>query len=72
MLVITRRIGESIVIDGNIQVTVLAQQGGRIRLGITAPDFVRVDREEIHERRCFEEAAEDLVACPHGQGPIYY
>ncbi len=71
MLVVTRKISEAIVIDGNIRVTVLSQQGGKIRLGITAPDFVTVDREEVHERR-FQESSEDLVACPHGQGPIYY
>lgn len=51
MLVFTRKVGEAIVIDGNIRVTVLAAQGGKIRLGIAAPDSVCVDREEIHERR---------------------
>ncbi len=51
MLVFTRRVGETVVIAGNIRVTVLEAQGGKIRLGITAPDCVRVDREEIHERR---------------------
>jgi carbon storage regulator len=51
MLVITRRVGETIVIDGNIRVTVLVGKGGKIRLGVTAPDSVCVDREEIHERR---------------------
>jgi carbon storage regulator len=58
MLVITRRVGETIVIDGNIRVTVLAGKGGKIRLGITAPDSVCVDREEIHERRVHMELAE--------------
>jgi carbon storage regulator len=51
MLVLTRRIGETIVIDGSIRVTVVAIQEGRVRLGVTAPESVRVDREEIHERR---------------------
>jgi carbon storage regulator len=51
MLVLTRRIGEKIVIDGNIEVTVVAIRGDRVRIGINAPDSVRVDREEIHERR---------------------
>jgi carbon storage regulator len=58
MLVLTRRIGETVVIDGDIRVTVVAVQGGRIRLGIAAPSGVIVDREEVHERRT-EETAED-------------
>jgi carbon storage regulator len=55
MLVLTRRIGEEIVIDGSIRVTVVAVQEGRVRLGVTAPEHVRVDRQEIHERRIHAE-----------------
>jgi carbon storage regulator len=51
MLVLTRRVGEVIVIDGDIRVTVVSVAGDRVRLGITAPDYIRVDRQEIHERR---------------------
>jgi carbon storage regulator len=51
MLVLTRKVGEKVVIDGNITVTVLAVDGNKIRLGITAPPAVRVDREEIHRAR---------------------
>jgi len=51
MLVLARRVGESIVIDGHTQVKVIAVQGQTIRLGIVAPDSVRVDRQEVHERR---------------------
>jgi carbon storage regulator len=51
MLVLTRRIGESIIIDGGIQITVVAIQGNKVRLGIVAPDSVRVDRQEVHARR---------------------
>jgi carbon storage regulator len=51
MLVLTRRIGEQIVIDGVISVTVVAIQGDKVRLGISAPPSVRVDRAEVHERR---------------------
>jgi carbon storage regulator len=51
MLVLTRRVGETVVIDGDIQVTVVAVQGSKIRLGITAPDYVRVDRQEVHDSR---------------------
>ncbi len=51
MLVLTRRIGEQIVIGDEITVTVMAIQGDKVRLGISAPPSVRVDRSEIHERR---------------------
>lgn len=51
MLVLTRRPGEQIVIDGNIRLTVVSIKGDRIRLGIEAPPSVVVDRAEIHDRR---------------------
>lgn len=51
MLVLTRRPGEEIVIDGNIRLTVISVKGDRVRIGIDAPPSVVVDREEIHERR---------------------
>jgi peptidylprolyl isomerase len=51
MLVLTRRIGEQIVIDSVISVTVVAIRGDKVRLGISAPPSVRVDRSEVHERR---------------------
>ena len=49
MLVLSRKVGEKIVITGDICVTVVAIQGNRVRLGITAPASVRVDRAEIHQ-----------------------
>ena len=51
MLVLTRRIGEEIVIADNIRVTVLAIEGQKVRLGITAAPSISVDREEVHARR---------------------
>ena len=51
MLVLTRRVGEQIIIDGNIRITVAAVQGERVRIGITAPPEISVDREEVHRRR---------------------
>lgn len=51
MLVLTRKIGEEIIIDEKIHITIVAIQGDRVRLGITAPKETRVDRREIHERR---------------------
>jgi carbon storage regulator len=51
MLVLTRRIGEEIVIAGNIYINVVTIQGNKVRLSIDAPDSVSIDRREIHERR---------------------
>jgi carbon storage regulator len=51
MLVLTRRVGEEIVIDGCIRVTVLDARHNKVRLGVSAPANVRVDRDEVHERR---------------------
>jgi carbon storage regulator len=51
MLVITRRVGESIIIANDIDVKVLSAKGAQIRLGIKAPLSVLVDREEIHQRK---------------------
>jgi carbon storage regulator len=51
MLVLTRRVGEEIVIEGDIILTVVSVNGGTIRLGISAPPSVRVDRREVHQRR---------------------
>jgi carbon storage regulator len=54
MLVLTRRIGEEIVIDEKIRVILVDVRGDRIRLGISAPASVRVDRQEVHKRRAME------------------
>lgn len=51
MLVLTRREQESLIIDGDIVVTVLGVVAGRVRLGISAPDDVVVDREEVAIRK---------------------
>jgi len=51
MLVLTRSAGEVIVINGDICVAVQAVKGERVRLSISAPPGVRVDRQEVHQRR---------------------
>ena len=54
MLVLTRSIGQQIVIDGDIRITVTAIEGGKVRLGIEAPHSISVDRAEIRERKMQE------------------
>ena len=61
MLVLTRRLGEQIVVDQVIHITVLAIKGKKVRLGITAPPDVAVHREEI-QRRIEEDASDDADA----------
>ena len=51
MLVLTRHVGEEIVIDTTTRVTVVAIKGDKVRLGVTAPTSIRVDRREVYERR---------------------
>ena len=50
MLILTRRIGESLQIGDNVKLTVLSVRGNQIQLGIDAPPEVAVHREEIYER----------------------
>lgn len=57
MLVLSRKRGESIVIDGQVIVTVIEVRGDKVRLGVEAPKDVRVDREEIHQLRSHEAVA---------------
>ena len=50
MLILTRRVGETITIGSNVTVTVLGVKGAQVRIGINAPRDVEVHREEIYER----------------------
>lgn len=50
MLILTRRVGESVVIGDDIAITVLGVKGNQVRVGVKAPRDVTVHREEIFER----------------------
>lgn len=57
MLILTRRIGETLMIGDDVQVTVLGIKGGQVRIGIDAPKDVAVHREEIYDKIQADKAA---------------
>ena len=63
MLVLSRRPTETLVIDGGIRITVVSIRGNQVRLGIEAPDEVRIYREELYPPLCFG-------ACGEASAPL--
>lgn len=56
MLILTRRVGEALVIGEDVTITVLGVKGNQVRLGVNAPATIAVHREEIFERIKAEQA----------------
>lgn len=50
MLILTRKVGESVLIGDDISITVLSVRGNQVKLGVQAPKEVSVHREEIYQR----------------------
>ncbi|MCP4789395.1 MAG: carbon storage regulator CsrA [Gammaproteobacteria bacterium] len=60
MLILTRRVGETLMVGDDVTVTVLGVKGNQVRIGVNAPKDVAVHREEIYQR-IQNENAEDEV-----------
>lgn len=59
MLILTRRVGESLIIGDNVTITVLGVKGNQVRIGINAPKDVAVHREEILRRMAREQGGSE-------------
>jgi carbon storage regulator len=62
MLILTRRVGETVMIGNDVTVTILGVKGNQVRVGVNAPRDVAVHREEIFERIKREEGGEGASA----------
>ena len=63
MLVLTRKTGQEIIIDGDIRITVTFIGGDRVKIGISAPSHIKVDRAEVAARSATEEADTSPLEC---------
>ena len=60
MLILTRRVGETLMVGDDVTVTVLGVKGSQIRIGVNAPSDISVHREEIYQRIQDKEKSEDI------------
>jgi carbon storage regulator len=68
MLILTRRVGETVMIGNDVTVTILGVKGNQVRVGVNAPRDVAVHREEIYERIKREELDGDGRPAHGGNG----
>jgi carbon storage regulator len=63
MLVLSRKVGDEIVINGHVRITIVALKGDRVRVGVSAPPEVQIDRAEVRRKRqqWVEVAAEAVI-----------
>jgi carbon storage regulator len=64
MLILTRRVGETVMIGDDVTITVLGVKGNQVRVGINAPKHVAVHREEIYERIKREQQTDEVSEKP--------
>jgi carbon storage regulator len=64
MLILTRRVGETVMIGDDVTITVLGVKGNQVRVGINAPKHIAVHREEIYERIKREQQTEETAKQP--------
>ena len=70
MLILTRRVGETLMIGDEVTVTVLGVKGNQVRIGVNAPRDVAVHREEIYERIKREQALAAADSGPAEDRPV--
>ena len=72
MLILTRRVGETVMIGNDVTVTILGVKGNQVRVGINAPKNVAVHREEIYERIKREQQGDSGSNSPHDNEPAEF